>query len=71
MNFTISATGTKEQVLEQLESQREDKADYASLKNQVLEHVAGYVQNAPEGSTSFSVSVSGTVNFTKPAAEPI
>lgn len=70
MNFTISASGTKEQVLEQLESQREDKADYASLKNQVLEHVAGYVQNAPEGATSFLVSVSATVGFSHVAQAP-
>lgn len=67
MNFSISASGTKEQVLEQLEGQREHAPDYTSLKNQVLEHVAGYVQAAPEGSTSFSVSVSGTVSFSKPA----
>lgn len=66
MNFTISATGTKDQVLQSLESQREDKADYTSLKNQVLEHVAGYVQATPEGSSGFSVSVHGSVNFTKP-----
>lgn len=66
MNFTISATGTKDAVLEQLESQREEKADYASLRNQVIEHVAGYVQATPEGSTSFSVSVSAHVSFTKP-----
>jgi hypothetical protein len=66
MNFTISATGARDQVLEQLESQREDKADYASLKNQVIEHVAGYVQTAPEGSAGFSVSVSAQVSFTSP-----
>lgn len=71
MHFTISATGTKDEVLQSLESQREDKADYASLKNQVLEHVAGHVQAAPEGSSGFSVSVSASVNFTKPAADPI
>ena len=69
MNFTISATGTKDEVLQSLESQREDKADYASLKNQVLEHVAGYVQGTPDGSTGFSVSVSGSVNFTKPVSD--
>lgn len=68
MNFSISATGTKAQVLEQLEQQREHSPDYASLKNQVLEHVAGYVQSTPEGSSGFSVSVSGTVSFSK--AEP-
>ena len=68
MNFTISATGTKDQVLEHLESQREERADYASLKNQIIEHVAGYVQTAPEGSTSFSVSLSAHVSFTRPAA---
>lgn len=69
MHFTISATGTKDEVLQSLESQREDKADYASLKNQVLEHVAGHVQATPEGSTGFSVSVSGSVNFTKPVSD--
>lgn len=68
MHFTISATGTKDEVLQSLESQREEAPDYTSLKNQVLEHVAGYVQAAPDGSTGFSVSVHGSVSFTKPGA---
>lgn len=66
--FTISASGTKAEVLEQLEKQRDPSPDYTSLKNQVLEHVAGYVQASPEGSTGFSVSVSASVSYSPAAA---
>jgi hypothetical protein len=64
MNFTISASGTnKQDTLEQLESQREKAADYTSLKNQVLEHVAGYVSNLPDDTTSIGVSVSVGIGY--------
>jgi hypothetical protein len=69
MHFTISAAGTKEQVLESLESQREEKPDYGSLKNQVLEHIAGHVQGFPETASSISVTASVGVSYSVATAQ--
>lgn len=66
MYFTISASGNRQQVLEALEKQRESSPDYASLKNQVIEHVAAHVQGIDGEPSSISVSFSGNISYAQP-----
>lgn len=75
MQFSISASGTSKQdvleqdVLEQLELQRDPAPDHSSLKNQVIEHVAAHVDSLPEGTTSLSVSGSFYLSYSLPAPQ--
>jgi len=68
MQFSISASGSKEQVLASLETQKEDSPDYVSLKNQVIEHIAGHIEALPADTTGLSVSVSAYISYNLPAA---
>lgn len=67
MQFTISGSGTKAEVLANLESQKEASPDYASLKNQLIEHVAAHIEAAPADATGYSVSISAYIGYTLPA----
>ena len=69
MQFSISASGsTKQEALKALELQRDPVPDHESLKNQVIEHVAAHIDALPADATGISVSVSGYVGYTLPAA---
>ena len=61
MTFTISASGSKDEVLEQLDKQRDPDHPHAGLKNGIIDHLEGHVDELDDTVTNVSVSVSGQV----------
>lgn len=70
MQFSISlSASTRAEALEALEKQRDAVPDHESLKNQVIEHIAAYVDGLPADATGFSISGSVYLGYTVPAAK--